>query len=231
MHTHAKNRGIHAKNRGVFIALKMRKMSLCPNSHDHVKFSHDCAKLIRIAVEILCFWTISHDYAKIIKDCSKMSPLDPFAHLCENFICFCQFFIFYFFKKRRIYRKYMLLFHFAPLSENKPLCQNSSSLSDTRNWRGRRPSIIFPFHPHSLISLPCPKPRLNIGNSHYFRFWIPKIYLSTLSISCILGIWISRWIWIEKFELLWEVATIFYEFLTNWYPLFQLSFNSSNCLL
>ena len=26
-----KSRGIHAKNKGVFIALKMRKMSLCPN--------------------------------------------------------------------------------------------------------------------------------------------------------------------------------------------------------
>ena len=50
-----KNRGIHAKHRGVFITLKMQKMSLCPDSHDHAKISHDCAKLIRIAIEILCF--------------------------------------------------------------------------------------------------------------------------------------------------------------------------------
>ena len=49
-----KNRGIHAKNRRVFIVLKMKKVSLCPNSHDHAKFSHDYAKLIRIAIEILC---------------------------------------------------------------------------------------------------------------------------------------------------------------------------------
>ena len=49
-----KNRGIHAKNRGVFIALKIQKMSLYPNLHDHTKFSHDCAKPIKIAVEIRC---------------------------------------------------------------------------------------------------------------------------------------------------------------------------------
>ena len=52
------------QNRGVFIALEMCKMSICPSSHDHVKFSHDCAKLIKIAAKNLTIWIISHDYEK-----------------------------------------------------------------------------------------------------------------------------------------------------------------------
>ena len=109
-------------------------------------------------------------------------------------------------EKRKICSKYKPLFHFAPLSENKPSCQNSSSSSDMRNWRGRRPQIIFPFHPHSLLSLPCPKPRSNIGNSHYFCFWIPKIYLSTLNISGISSVWISFIsLWHCKLNLDWKV--------------------------
>ena len=65
------------QNRGVFIALEMCKSSLCPSSHDHAKFSHDCAKLIRV-VQIyiyifLALWTISHNYANISHDYAKSS--------------------------------------------------------------------------------------------------------------------------------------------------------------
>ena len=139
-----------------------------------------------------------------------MSPLDHFAHLCENFACLCQLFFL-----KKICNKYKPLFHFAPLSKNKPSFQNSSSSSDMRNWRGRRPSVLFPFHSHSLISLPCPKPRSNIINSHYSCFFISKDLLEhsqhfryLIFHSSLFKI--ARWIWIEKFDLLWEVAVIYF---------------------
>ena len=61
-----KNRNFHSKNREVFIALKMQKLYLCLSSHDHVKFLHDCEKLIGKAIGIRCLWTISQDYVKVI---------------------------------------------------------------------------------------------------------------------------------------------------------------------
>ena len=61
---HAKIGESSCQNKGVFIALEMCQTSLCPSSHDHAKFSHECAKLIRIVQNFLTLWTISHDYAK-----------------------------------------------------------------------------------------------------------------------------------------------------------------------
>ena len=61
------------QNRGVFIALEMCKTSLCPSSHDHAKFSHDCVKLIRVVQNFLTVWTISHNYVNISHDCAKSS--------------------------------------------------------------------------------------------------------------------------------------------------------------
>ena len=68
-----KQGSLHAKNRGVFIALEMCKTSLCPSSHDHAKFSHECAKMIREVQNFLTLWTISHNYANISHDYAKSS--------------------------------------------------------------------------------------------------------------------------------------------------------------
>ena len=208
-------------------------MSLYPSSHDHAKFWHDYVKLIRIAV----VWTILHHHANILHDYAKVIlkttikwALWTTSQTYARILHVCTIFFF------KICSKYKPLFHFAPLSENKPSFQNSSSSSDTRNWRGRRPSVLFPFHSHSLISLPCPKPRSNIRKSHYSCFFISKDLLEhsqhfryLIFHSSLFEI--AKWIRIEKFDLLWDLVVIFCEFWTNWYPLFQLSFNSLNCPL
>ena len=67
------NRGVFIPKQGVFIALEMCKMSLCPNSHDHAKFSHDCVKLIRVVQKFLTLWTILHNYANISHDYANIS--------------------------------------------------------------------------------------------------------------------------------------------------------------
>ena len=205
--TFMQKQGNHVKNKGVFIALEICKMSLCPSSHDHAKFSHDYVKLIRIIVKILTLCTISHDYAKSSLSTAAKWTLWTTSHTYAKISHVCAK---NFFKKKK-------------KKKNKFVSNISPVLFRTVKWKWVIMRKLFVFVGHeklrrntishfpisstlSLIFLPCLKPQSNIGNLIIFSFWFSKIYLSTHVISSISGIWISFIsFWNCKTNLSWKV--------------------------